>query len=223
MVAQRARQGRRPEWPRESLQPGCPQRDPDAPHDPRAEPWHARSGEGRRPQGRPRSHQEVARVSAHFPYGVGVEPCAPARAQRYPPRKRPLCAWSRLGRGTKGPRPWRGPQGAGPQVLSPPPSHGGGDDCRWRAPSGEGREPGRGWGSHWRPRRDGRRGRPEDSYTWQPSGLTDNCISGGAGGARFQESGKGVQSQELGGAKMSIFPPSPLRRRRPRPHKRPRP
>ena len=115
------------------------------------------------------------------------------------------------------------PQGAGPQVLSPPPSHGGGDDCRWWAPSGEGREPGRGWGSHWRPRRDGRRRRPEDSYTWQPSGLTDNCISGGAGGARFQESGKGVQSQELGGAKMSIFPPSPLRRRRPRPHKRPRP
>lgn len=44
----------------------------------------------------------------------------------------------------------------------------------------------------------------------------------GAGGARFQESGKEVQSQE-GGVKMSIFPLSLLRGRRPRPHQRPRP
>lgn len=64
-------------------------------------------------------------VSTHFPYGVGVEPCAPAGGRRYPPRKRLLCAWSWLGRGTMRPPPCRAPRGAGPQVLSPPPSHGG--------------------------------------------------------------------------------------------------
>lgn len=90
--------------------------------------------------------------------------------------------------------------------------------CRWWAPSGEG------WGSHWRSWGDGGRGaRPEESYTCQPSGHTDSCISGRAGGARFQESGKEVQSQEWGGVKMSIFPLSLLRGRRPRPHQRPRP
>lgn len=170
-------------------QPGCRERDPDAPKDPRAEPRHAGSGEGHRPQGRPRSHQEVARVSAHFPYGVEVEPCAPAGARRYPPRKRLLCAWSRLGRGTKGPPPWRAPRGAGPQVLSPPPSHGGADDLQvvGAVGGGEGTRPG-GGGVTGDP--EGRGARPEASYTWQPSGHTDNCISGGAGGARFRRAGK---------------------------------
>lgn len=158
-------------------------------------------------------------MSTHFPYGVGVEPCAPAGGRRYPPRKRLLCAWSWLGRGTKRPPPCRAPRGRGLKCCPRPPPTEGADDLQVVGAVGGGVGEsleilgGRAAGG----------ARPEESYMCQPSGHTDSCISGRAGGGRFQESGKEVQSQEWGGVKMSIFPPSLLRGRRPRPHQRPRP